>query len=48
MISAWMVKDKVTIEFTDYRIFKSKVTGKPVELKSFEGWTPEFSVTIEQ
>ena len=48
MISAWMIKDKVTIEFTDYRIFKSKVTGKPVELQSFEGWTPQFTVTIEQ
>ena len=47
MISAGSTKDTLSIEIKDYRLFKSSITGKAVELKSFKTGKPEFKVTIE-
>ena len=47
MISVGSSKDTLAIEIKDYRLFKSSITGKAVELWSFETGTPEFTVTIE-
>ena len=47
MISTGSTKDTLSIEIKDYRLFKSSITGKAVELKSFETGKPEFKVTIE-